>query len=146
MEKKKTKQIEGERKDAPAPVAGPFSGKPARRAGHPMSALSPSPRYRVENDPRPMKNFLSMKRLTASLNASAALVLLGASLASAQSGATRPRRVTPVQPATDASNTAATTARTTQPAAGAAQSGAAAPSTAHAFSLFQQKQFDAALK
>jgi tetratricopeptide (TPR) repeat protein len=92
-----------------------------------------------------MKNFLSMKRLTASLNASAALVLLGASLASAQSGATRPRRVTPVQPTTDASNTAATTARTTQPAAGATQSGAA-PSTAHAFSLFQQKQFDAALK
>jgi tetratricopeptide (TPR) repeat protein len=91
-----------------------------------------------------MKNFLSMKRLTASLNASAALVLLGASLASAQSGATRPRRVTPVQPTTDASNTAATTARTTQPAAGATQSGAA-PSTAHAFSLFQQKQFDAAL-
>ena len=92
-----------------------------------------------------MKNFPSMKSLNVSLTA--ALVLLGASLASAQSGATRPRRVTPVQPANDASNTAATTARTTaQPAAGATQSGAAGPSTAHAFSLFQQKQFDAALK
>jgi len=88
-----------------------------------------------------MKNFPSMKSLNVSLTA--ALVLLGASLASAQSGATRPRRVTPVQPTTDASNT---TARTTaQPAAGATQSGAA-PSTAHAFSLFQQKQFDAALR
>ena len=91
-----------------------------------------------------MKNFPSMKRLTVSLTA--ASILLGASLASAQSGATRPRRVTPVQPTADVSNTTATTARTTaQPADAAAQSASAA-STAHAFSLFQQKQFDAALR
>jgi tetratricopeptide (TPR) repeat protein len=94
-----------------------------------------------------MKNFLSMKSLTAGLNASAASILLGASLASAQSGATRPRRVTPVQPTTDATGaaTTTTTTRTTRPAAAAAQS-AAAGSTAHAFSLFQQKQYDAALR
>ena len=89
-----------------------------------------------------MKDFLSMKRLNVSLTASAVLVLLAASLASAQSGATRPRRVTPAQPTTDATN--ATTASTTQPAATSSQPAAA--STAHAFSLYQQKQFDAALR
>ncbi|PYS85028.1 MAG: hypothetical protein DMF67_02565 [Acidobacteria bacterium] len=94
-----------------------------------------------------MKNFLSMKRLNAVLTASVASTLLGASLASAQSGATRPRRVTPVQPTTDASNAATTpttSARTARPADTSAQP--AAGSTAHAFSLFQQKQYDAALK
>jgi tetratricopeptide (TPR) repeat protein len=88
-----------------------------------------------------MKDFLSMKRLNVSLTASAALVLLASALASAQSGATRPRRVTPVQPTTDATNT--TTASTTQPASSAQP---AMASTAHAFSLYQQKQFDAALR
>ena len=83
-----------------------------------------------------------MKRTNVSLCA-AALVLLASSLASAQSGATRPRRVTPVQPTTDASNSP-TTASTTQPASTSAPASASA-STAHAFSLFQQKRFDAAL-
>lgn len=87
-----------------------------------------------------MKNSVPMKRTTFGLCA-AALVLLAASLASAQSGATRPRRVTPVQPTTDASNTTASTA---QPASTSATS-TGAPSTAHAFTLFQQKRFDAAL-
>lgn len=87
-----------------------------------------------------MKDFPSMKRTNAVLCA-AALTLLAATLASAQSGATRPRRVTPVQPTTDASNA---TASTTQPASTSAPSSASA-STAHAFSLFQQKRFDAAL-
>jgi tetratricopeptide (TPR) repeat protein len=87
-----------------------------------------------------MKNSVPMKRTTFGLCA-AALVLLAASLASAQSGATRPRRVTPVQPTTDASNTTASTA---QPASTSAAS-TGAPSTAHAFTLFQQKRFDAAL-
>jgi tetratricopeptide (TPR) repeat protein len=83
-----------------------------------------------------MKNFPSMKRLNVSLTA--ALVLLGASLASAQSGATRPRRVTPVQPTTDAAsvNTA------TGSRAGAATN---AGSIQHAFSLLEQKQYEAAL-
>jgi predicted Zn-dependent protease len=87
-----------------------------------------------------MKNSVPMKRTTFGLCA-AALVLLAASLASAQSGATRPRRVTPVQPTTDASNTTASTAQpgsTSAPVSGA-------PSTAHAYTLFQQKRFDAAL-
>lgn len=87
-----------------------------------------------------MKNSVPMKRTTFGLSA-AALVLLAASLASAQSGATRPRRVTPVQPTTDASNTTASTA---QPASTSAAA-TGAPSTAHAFTLFQQKRFDAAL-
>jgi predicted Zn-dependent protease len=84
-----------------------------------------------------MKDFPSMKRTNAVL--CAASILLAASLASAQSGATRPRRVTPVQPTTDESNA---TASTTQPAS---TSSSASASTAHAFSLFQQKRFDAAL-
>lgn len=83
-----------------------------------------------------MKHFPSMKRLTNSLAAGAAALLLCSGLASAQSGATRPRRVTPVQP-TGESASAAT------PAAPAARAGAG--STAHALSLLEQKQFDAAL-
>jgi tetratricopeptide (TPR) repeat protein len=85
-----------------------------------------------------MKNFLSMKRPTMSLVACAAALLLCAQLASAQSGATRPRRVTPVQPTTDAASASAPSAR------GAAQPAGTA-STAHAFSLLEQKQYDAAL-
>src|SRR5947209_1018168 len=119
-----------------------FSANPPAAPGIRLGVLSPVPAYLVENGPRPVKDFLSMKRLNVSLTASAALVLLAASLASAQSGATRPRRVTPAQPTTDATN--ATTASTTQPAATSSQPAAA--STAHAFSLYQQKQFDAALR
>src|SRR5947209_12082495 len=84
-----------------------------------------------------MKNSLSMKRPTASFNA-AALVLLCASAAFAQSAATRPRRVTPTQPPPDAvANTTSVPAATAAPAQG---------STAHAFSLLQRKQYDAALR
>jgi tetratricopeptide (TPR) repeat protein len=78
---------------------------------------------------------------------SAAALLLCSAAAFAQSGATRPRRVTPSQPTTDASNadntTPTTTASRTQPAS-APSSGAS--STAHAFTLLQQKQYDAALR
>jgi tetratricopeptide (TPR) repeat protein len=87
-----------------------------------------------------MKNFRPMKRHLNGFAAFAAALALCAPLASAQSGATRPRRVTPVQPTTDAasnnidaSGTRATTA-TGSPG-----------STAHAFSLLEQKQYDAAL-
>jgi tetratricopeptide (TPR) repeat protein len=82
-----------------------------------------------------MKDFPAMKRLTNSLIGATAALLLCSTLASAQSGATRPRRVTPVQP-TGESASAAT------PAAGTR---AGAASTAHALSLLEQKQYDAAL-
>ena len=83
-----------------------------------------------------MKHFLSMKRLTNSLIGATTALLLCAASASAQSGATRPRRVTPVQP-TGESASAATT-----PTAGTRAGGASA---AHAFTLLEQKQYDAAL-
>src|SRR5215210_5564007 len=82
-----------------------------------------------------MKHFPSMKRLTVSLVSASAALLLCSALAAAQSGATRPRRVTPVQP-TGESASAATPAP-----AGRAGGGSAA----HALSLLQQKQYDAAL-
>ena len=84
-----------------------------------------------------MKNFLSMKRPTHSFTAATAALALCASISFAQSGATRPRRVTPVQPTTDA---AASNASPTTTAA------AAQGSTAHAFTLLKQKQYDAALR
>ncbi|HWS86753.1 MAG TPA: tetratricopeptide repeat protein [Pyrinomonadaceae bacterium] len=77
-----------------------------------------------------------MKRLTVSLAAGAAALLFCSTLASAQSGATRPRRVTPVQPTTDTASTAA-------PAEAGPRIGSA--STTRALSLLQQKQYDAAL-
>jgi tetratricopeptide (TPR) repeat protein len=75
-----------------------------------------------------------------SLAACAAALMLCAPLASGQSGATRPRRVTPMQPTTDAAinNASPTGTRTTTTAAGSG-------TTAHAFSLLEQKQYDAAL-
>jgi len=98
-----------------------------------------------------MKNLPSMTRKTFRLTSAAALLALASALAHAQSGATRPRRVTPVQPTnaattttTDANGATGSTAsagRTTVPAA---STGSA--STAHAFALLQQKQYDAALK
>ncbi|MFL6253973.1 MAG: tetratricopeptide repeat protein [Pyrinomonadaceae bacterium] len=78
-----------------------------------------------------------MKRLTKSLAAVAAALLLSAAHASAQSGATRPRRVTPVQPTGE--EAASANASITGTAA------TSAGSTAHALSLFEQKQYDAAL-
>ncbi|HEX8284818.1 MAG TPA: tetratricopeptide repeat protein [Pyrinomonadaceae bacterium] len=84
-----------------------------------------------------------MKRLKLRLAAGAAALLVCAGLAHAQSGATRPRRVTPVQPTTDAAaasvnTTPAGTTRAGSPAAGTG-------SAAHAFTLLEQKQYDAAL-
>ncbi|MFL6335909.1 MAG: tetratricopeptide repeat protein [Pyrinomonadaceae bacterium] len=77
-----------------------------------------------------------MKRLTNSFAGATAALLLCSAFASAQSGATRPRRVTPVQPTGEAASTATPAAGTSTMAAG---------STAHALSLLEQKQFDAAL-
>jgi len=86
---------------------------------------------------------------------SAALVCWAAAGSFAQSGATRPRRVNPSQPvaaapAPRASDEPAASAPADTPRArpaATANNRAAAPAsdTARAFSLFQQKQFDAAL-
>ncbi|HEX7955388.1 MAG TPA: tetratricopeptide repeat protein, partial [Pyrinomonadaceae bacterium] len=78
-----------------------------------------------------------MKRFTLGTAAAAVALLLTAAHVSAQSGATRPRRVTPVQPTADTAS--ATTANT--PAAGASGSATAA----HALALLEQKRYDAAL-
>src|SRR5205085_7914254 len=93
-----------------------------------------------------MKDFRPMKRKTFRLTAAAATLALAPLLIYAQSGATRPRRVTPVQPTTTdnaGANSTASTGRaaTTTPAASTGPA-----STAHAFALLQQKQYDAALK
>lgn len=92
-----------------------------------------------------------MKRHTFRLTSAAVLLALASALAHAQSGATRPRRVTPVQPTstpsatTDSTNGAtgstASASRTSTPSA---TTGPA--STAHAFALLQQKQYEAALQ
>jgi tetratricopeptide (TPR) repeat protein len=94
-----------------------------------------------------MENFPVMKRNKFGLALlSAALLFSASAAASAQSGATRPRRVTPTQPAptpvADAGANAA--ARPAQPGA-VSPSQAGAGTTARALSLLQQKQFDAAL-
>jgi tetratricopeptide (TPR) repeat protein len=88
-----------------------------------------------------------MTRQTFRLTAACAALALASGLASAQSGATRPRRVTPVQPSTNdaaGANSAASTASTGRAPTTAA--GPAQASTAHAFTLLQQKQYDAALQ
>jgi tetratricopeptide (TPR) repeat protein len=90
-----------------------------------------------------MKNFLFMKRFTVSITASASLILLCAALGFAQSGATRPRRVTPAQPTPDP--TAAASNSTSTSSAGTRGATTTTASTAHALSLYQQKQYDAAL-
>jgi tetratricopeptide (TPR) repeat protein len=85
-----------------------------------------------------MKNFPAMKRLTNSFAGATAALLLCSAFASAQSGATRPRRVTPVQPTGEAASTAT-------PAAAGTSTSTGAGSAAHALSLLEQKQYDAAL-
>jgi tetratricopeptide (TPR) repeat protein len=86
-----------------------------------------------------------MKRQTFRLTAAAAMLALASSFVYAQSGATRPRRVTPVQPTTnDTAGTGSTASTGGRDATPAASTGPA--STAHAFALLQQKQYDAALK
>lgn len=78
-----------------------------------------------------------MKRLNVRLAGMTAALLLCSTFAAAQSGATRPRRVTPVQPSPDTASAATTTPAPT-PRPGSA-------SAAHALSLLEQKQFEAAL-
>lgn len=90
-------------------------------------------------------------------------LLLASSVTMAQSGATRPRRTLPNQPTTETSNKSnasssdltATPVRdnaprrnttTTDTATAATTTTTSANPTAHAFSLLQQKQYDAALK
>ena len=89
-----------------------------------------------------------MTRQTFRLASAAALLALASTFAQAQSGATRPRRVTPVQPTnattTDANGANNSTASAVRAGVPAATTGA--PSTAHAFALLQQKQYDAALQ
>ena len=84
-----------------------------------------------------------MKSMKSKLTLASAALLLAAPLALAQSGATRPRRVTPSNtiPAPAAGAATADAGR----APGAANAGGTA-STARAFSLFQQKQYEAALR
>lgn len=93
-----------------------------------------------------MKDFQTMKRQTLRVTFAAATLALASTLAHAQSGATRPRRVTPVQPTNDAGigpgpGSTASTGRTAVPTASTGPA-----STAHAFALLNQKQYDAALK
>jgi tetratricopeptide (TPR) repeat protein len=89
-----------------------------------------------------------MTRTRVTLTALSAALLLSASAALAQSGATRPRRVTPTQPApAPVSESAESQPRTTQPAQPAqpAPQAAGQTSVARALSLLEQKQFEAAL-
>jgi tetratricopeptide (TPR) repeat protein len=95
-----------------------------------------------------MKNSLTMRP---KISFAVAALLWCASAALAQSGATRPRRVNPVQPvptpdtsATRAGSTASapTAARTTPAAANSARAG----TTQHAYALLQQGQYEAALR
>jgi tetratricopeptide (TPR) repeat protein len=95
-----------------------------------------------------------MKRNTFRLTSAAAALALASSFAYAQSGATRPRRVTPSQPTTTTAQPITTTdtaganstASEGRAAAAATTAAPAQSSTAHAFTLLQQKQYDAALQ
>lgn len=80
-----------------------------------------------------------MTRQKNSIAAALATLLLSAAPVLAQSGATRPRRVAPTQPTTPAP---ASTASTAAPPAGAAQTG----TVAQAFALYEQKQYEAAVR
>ena len=82
-----------------------------------------------------------MKRMNQRLAAGTAALLLCSVAAAAQSGATRPRRVTPVQPTPEAAASVGTTA----PAGSRAGASSGSASVAHAFALLEQKQYDAAL-
>lgn len=91
-----------------------------------------------------MKHFPLMKRLNRRLAGGAAALLLCSGLAAAQSGATRPRRVTPAQPTGgDAAASVNASPAAAVPRAGAVPAGSG--SAARAFSLLEQKQYDAAL-
>src|SRR5215212_6224682 len=87
-----------------------------------------------------MKHFPLMKRINQRLAAAAAALLFCSALAAAQSGATRPRRVTPVQPTPDAAASVSAT-----PAGSRTGAASGTASVAHACSLLEQKQYEAAL-
>ena len=88
-----------------------------------------------------------MTRQTFRLASAAALLALASALAHAQSGATRPRRVTPAQPtATPATTNGANNSTASAGRAGVPAATTGPASTAHAFALLQQKQYDAALQ
>jgi tetratricopeptide (TPR) repeat protein len=92
-----------------------------------------------------MKNSTPMTRPKNSIAAGAfAALILCASAANGQSGATRPRRVTPSQPPPSAAADTASSAPSgaARPAAGTQATGTAAS----AFALYQQKQYEAALR
>jgi tetratricopeptide (TPR) repeat protein len=100
-----------------------------------------------------MKNSTPMTKKNSTAAAALAALLLCASSAQAQSGATRPRRVTPSQPTTTttittapADTASAPAGRTTTTANSTAAAGAQAGTVAHAFSLYQQKQYEAAIR
>jgi tetratricopeptide (TPR) repeat protein len=97
-----------------------------------------------------MKNFRPMKRKTFRLAAAAAALAIASVAATAQSGATRPRRVTPSQPTTTADASNGTSNGASNGASNGTRAGTPADSsqasTAHAFTLLQQKQYDAALR
>ena len=87
-----------------------------------------------------------MTRHALRLAAATAALTLGWTYAFAQSGATRPRRVTPSATIPAPTPTPApATAGTSRPAGGATTTGTTA-STASAFALYQQKQYEAALR
>ncbi|HEU4597415.1 MAG TPA: tetratricopeptide repeat protein [Pyrinomonadaceae bacterium] len=90
-----------------------------------------------------------MMKIKFGLNFIALAILVSVGAASqtlAQSGATRPRRVTPSQPTPTPAATGASTPSTPTRTASTAQASGAQGSTAHAFSLYQQKQYEAALR
>ena len=88
-----------------------------------------------------------MKRKTFGLTAAAAALAFASTLAHAQSGATRPRRVTPVQPTTTTDTPGANSTASTGRSASTTPAASTGPaSTAHALALLQQKQYDAALR
>jgi tetratricopeptide (TPR) repeat protein len=96
-----------------------------------------------------MKNFLIMMRPKLTLIAFAAALCLSASFVFAQSGATRPRRVTPTQPTpepiSEANRGNASGGTNPTRGGGLTQTGAAG-TTARAFALYQQKQYDDAVR
>jgi hypothetical protein len=139
----------------------PFSpvliGEPGPRGRHPNRAALPPPSgLPCElNNPSGCEKLSDMMRTKISFTVAAVvfmLLLVGAP-SRAQSGATRPRRVIPVQPTpTPAENRVATStpAGTRTTGTAAATTGGTSPAgqgtTQRAFALLQQKQYDAAIK
>lgn len=90
-----------------------------------------------------------MMRIKFGLNLLALALLVGGAVTSsalAQSGATRPRRVNPSQPAPSPAASREDGTGGAQATRTAATTSGAQGTTAHAFSLYQQKQYEAALR